>query len=167
MLNNIILGFLNYCDMSGYDIKQFMAHSTAYFYDASFGSIYPMLKKLEENGLVIVKESVEGGKYKKLYAITEKGRNEFMEWLEQPITLTRTRHEHLVRIFFYSFLPREKAIGLIQDFIVYVEGIYKELETVKKMIKGKAEIFQMATVDFGQEYYLFTIDWCRRFLETL
>lgn len=47
MLEYIILGFLLSKDLTGYDLKQRMAKSTSFFFDASFGSIYPALKRLE------------------------------------------------------------------------------------------------------------------------
>ncbi|WP_236880832.1 PadR family transcriptional regulator [Clostridioides difficile] len=47
MLEYIILGFLMEKELSGYDLKQIMSESTSYFFDASFGSIYPALKRLE------------------------------------------------------------------------------------------------------------------------
>lgn len=48
MLIYVILGFLCEKDMTGYEIKQKMTISTSNFIDASFGSIYPMLKKMEK-----------------------------------------------------------------------------------------------------------------------
>ena len=53
MLEYIILGFLMGCAASGYDLKQYMAESTSYFFDASYGSIYPALKRLEEKKLIL------------------------------------------------------------------------------------------------------------------
>ena len=47
MLEYIILGFLMGCAASGYDLKQYMAESTSYFFYASYGSIYPALKRLK------------------------------------------------------------------------------------------------------------------------
>ncbi len=44
----IILGCLSIEPMSGYDIKRLISISTSLFYNASYGSIYPTLKKMEE-----------------------------------------------------------------------------------------------------------------------
>lgn len=41
----IILGCLSMQPMSGYDIKRLISISTSLFYNASYGSIYPTLKK--------------------------------------------------------------------------------------------------------------------------
>lgn len=56
MLIYVILGFLCEKDMTGYEIKQKMTISTSNFIDASFGSIYPMLKKMEKGSLSSMKK---------------------------------------------------------------------------------------------------------------
>lgn len=167
MLEHIILGFLLHSNMSGYDIKQFMEHSISYFYDASFGSIYPMLKKMEETGVVTSMETVDGGKYRKEYAITDKGREAFIEWLNEPIALNRAKHDHLVRIFFYRWLPMERVKELVAAFIGTVRGEVAELQTVQARIPDAAGICEKATVEFGIQYYQFTIRWCEDFLKQL
>ena len=78
MLEYIILGFLMTKERSGYDLKRCMTQTTSYFFDASFGSIYPALKRLTQKGLVTFREDVDGGKFKKVYRITDSGRTAFM-----------------------------------------------------------------------------------------
>jgi DNA-binding PadR family transcriptional regulator len=165
MLEYIILGFLMYGDMSGYDIKQFMSHSTSYFYEASFGSIYPMLGKLERDGRVRPAEAVEGGKYKKVYSITEKGRGWFLEWLEQPIEFIRPAYGHLVRIFFYGWLKPARARELVAAFVGKVETEASALKKLEGHVAEHAGFYEMATLRFGMEYYAFVMDWCKRFIE--
>ena len=164
MLEYIILGFLKHRDMSGYDIKQHMSMSTDNFYNASYGSIYPMLKKLEENGSIRSREELEGGKYKKLYSITPAGDQAFLQWLQEPITLSRTKHDHLVRIFFFDYLPEEKVMELMRQFTGYVQNELDHLAEVEERIAPYAGGYQSATLLFGQEYYRFVLDWCGRFL---
>ena len=164
MLDYIILGFLLYGDMSGYDIKRFMTTSTANFYDASFGSIYPMLNKMEEQGLVCSKELVDGGKYRKVYSILPAGRAAFIEWLEQPIELNNYRHTHLVRIFFYGWLPTAKARSLVEAYIERMAEELAALNELERVIDADASFYQLSTLVFGKDYYVFTIDWCRKFL---
>ena len=77
MIEFIILGFLMTNNMTGYDIKQKMSISTSNFIDASFGSIYPTLKRLEQKKLICFEEIVENGKLKKVYCVTEQGKKEF------------------------------------------------------------------------------------------
>lgn len=167
MIEYILLGFLMNKEMSGYDIKYFMSHSTAYFYDASFGSIYPALKRMLSRGWIEVRETIEGGKYKKTYFILEKGRLIFLKWLETPLMAGKGKEEHLIQVFFYEFLPKPRAIALIGDFIIKVEAIIKELEELETRIRDKADIYKLSTLLYGKEYYNFKAAWYRGFLSEL
>lgn len=164
MLDYIILGFLIHCEMTGYDIKQHINYSTANFYDASYGSIYPMLKKMEVKKLISSREVIEGGKLKIIYSICEEGRNYFFNWLDQPIKINKTKVDHLVRIFFYDLLPRERATSLIHDFIKTVKANIDALEKIEDVVNEKADFFQKSTLYFGKDYYTFIIQWYQKFL---
>lgn len=76
-----------YCqDASGYEIRKLCTEGEgAYFVDASFGSIYPALAKLESEGLVTSRVEHQSGKpSKKIYAITDAGRATFVDALHEP-----------------------------------------------------------------------------------
>ncbi|MCW0824055.1 PadR family transcriptional regulator [Clostridioides difficile] len=62
ILKYIILGFMMEKELSGYDLKQKMSTSTSYFFDASFGSIYLALKRLEEKDYICYREVIDGSK---------------------------------------------------------------------------------------------------------
>jgi DNA-binding PadR family transcriptional regulator len=167
MLEFIILGFLMHGDMSGYDIKRFMELSVSHFYDASFGSIYPMLKKMEELKTIDATEIIEEGKYKKVYSLTEEGRSQFFQWLERPIELNRSKHDYLIKIFFYGMLPAEKVRLLIGSFMEAIRQELEDLKSLEQRVSRQANFCEAATLDFGKSYYEFTLDWCEKFLERL
>jgi len=48
----VILGMIALGRSTGYDIKSFVDRTTRYFWAASYGQIYPELKRLEDRGLV-------------------------------------------------------------------------------------------------------------------
>lgn len=167
MLEYIILGFLMYKEFSGYDLKQVMLRSTSNFFDASFGSIYPALKRLEAKGFIHSREEVEGGKYKKIYAISATGKSEFMNWLEQPIEFSKTQQDHLVKVFFLGFLPQEKAVQALQCLIKKVEPVLGKLTESQSKIKAKTDIYQYSTLLYGIHYYRFIIEWIHGLIEEL
>jgi len=69
-----ILGFLANGPKSGYEIKRAITERTSFFWNESFGQIYPMLGQLEGLGL-IEKGEVEsvGRRSSQRYAITPEG----------------------------------------------------------------------------------------------
>lgn len=171
MLEYIILGYLMNGEMSGYDLKRWMSYCTSNFFDASYGSIYPALKRLEEKGFINFRETIEGGKLKKLYSINEIGKVYFLHWLEAPIVFAKTKQDHLVKIFFYDQLPKETAISNLKNLIKQVEPVLKYLENHKCDIEAKYDtnryFFQFSTIDYGIGYYRFVIDWCNDLLNRL
>lgn len=171
MLEFIILGFLMCGETSGYDLKLWMTKSTSYFFDASFGSIYPALKRLTQKSMVTFQEVVEGSKYKKVYRITDSGRKAFLKWVEEPIAFEKSRQDHLVKIFFYEFLPKEKAIERLKKLVCQIEPVAKELAEQKSEAEQKYDVYQFCyryeTMRYGIQYYNFLLNWCKELIDKL
>ncbi|PVB63368.1 PadR family transcriptional regulator [Labrenzia sp. 011] len=85
-VRSLCLAILSFGDATGYEIRKESTEGRfSYFDDASFGSIYPALARLESEGLVTVREEPQTGKpARKVYSITEAGRTEFIETLCEP-----------------------------------------------------------------------------------
>ena len=85
-IRSLCLAILYFGDATGYEIKkQSTEGNFSYFVDASFGSIYPALARLEADGLVTVREEVHPGKpARKVYSITGSGREKFLQALAEP-----------------------------------------------------------------------------------
>src|SRR5256714_12543314 len=58
----VVLGMLRLGKRTGYEIKQLVDVSTRFFWAASYGQIYPELKRLEERGLVESEPQPTGGR---------------------------------------------------------------------------------------------------------
>jgi DNA-binding PadR family transcriptional regulator len=167
MLEYIILGFLMSGEMSGYDLKQKMIESTSNFFDAGYGSIYPALKRMEAKCVISLREIIEGGKYKKLYSITELGKSEFLNWLELPVEFSRTKPDHLIKIFFFKFLPKEKAIKHLKFFIKEVESFISIFGKYENQVKEQFDVYQFSTFLFGLGYYEYIVKYCNDLLNKL
>ncbi|MEJ8476051.1 PadR family transcriptional regulator [Roseibium algae] len=85
-VRSLCLAILSFGEATGYEIrKESTTGRFSYFEDASFGSIYPALARLETDGLVTVREEHKDGKpTRKVYAITDAGREKFLEDLIEP-----------------------------------------------------------------------------------
>jgi len=167
MLDFVILGFLSEHALTGYEIKQIMMHSTSNFIDASFGSIYPMLSRLTKNELISYKENVEGGKFKKRYMLTGKGREELIRWLRTPCVFSPFHYEYLAKMFFYHLLPRKEIIPLVKEFQKTVAIEIQKLEEVEEHCKDMADFYQYATLRFGKECYSLVLDFHQRLVEEI
>ena len=56
----VILGLVAWSPRTGYEIKQITDRSTRFFWGASYGQIYPELRRLEAAGLVGSREEPRG-----------------------------------------------------------------------------------------------------------
>jgi PadR family transcriptional regulator AphA len=106
-----ILGVLSIKPGSGYDIKKFCDQSIAHFWHENFGHIYPVLKQMEEKGLITKKiERTEGKPDRNIYQITPAGKTELHDWLLLPVESAPMRSEFLLKLAFGANVPKEIII---------------------------------------------------------
>ncbi len=127
-VKTLCLGVLTFGDMAGYDIKKYFEDAFSHFYVAGFGSIYPALKSLTEDGLVTCASvSQEGRPDKKVYHLTDAGRRK----LEATLVATPPRHkvrsEFLVRMYFAHLLPPDRLAAVLAERIEEWEAILEAL----------------------------------------
>ncbi len=106
-----ILGMISLKPCSGYDLKaEFEKGGAALLTASSFGSIYPHLKRLEQDGLIEAQEEGTAGRHKKVYELTALGWQELTHWLEQaseyPIPM---RDELLLKMLFWGSADKERT----------------------------------------------------------
>src|SRR5207247_8638373 len=97
---SVILGMLGWRPMSGYDIKSIVDKSTRLFWAASYGQIYPELRRLAAAGLIEGKASPHGGRKRNVYRLTAAGRKELRAWLDAEPEVYELRDEALLKLFF-------------------------------------------------------------------
>ncbi len=112
MLKFALLGALNYQPMSGYELKQFTDRSTSNFWYAELSQIYVTLKALEKEGLVTSTPILEEGRRdRRVYTITENGRQALNNWLKTPFTeIDQYKDTLLLKLFFSGNLEKETLL---------------------------------------------------------
>src|ERR1700746_3782738 len=83
----VILGMIAFGKRTGYDIKTFVDRTTRYFWAASYGQIYPELKRLEDQGLICGRQERAGVRPRTTYELTKNGQAALEHWLgadEEP-----------------------------------------------------------------------------------
>jgi DNA-binding PadR family transcriptional regulator len=101
-VKTLCLGVLSRGESTGYEIrKQFEEGPFAHFQDAGFGSIYPALKRLTDEGLVqYIEQPQDGRPDRKVYRITSKGRQALYDAVNRPPTEDKFRSDFLFILCF-------------------------------------------------------------------
>jgi DNA-binding PadR family transcriptional regulator len=127
----ICLAILSQGDASGYEIRKALEEGPfAVFSDAGFGSIYPALKRMSEEGLVEGhREEQDGRPTKNVYRITQKGKLALLDVLGEAPDAERFRSDHLFRLFFAHLLPVRAVEALIEERRVFYREKIAHIES--------------------------------------
>jgi PadR family transcriptional regulator AphA len=110
----VILGLLRLGPHTGYEIKQTTDRSTRFFWGASYGQIYPELRRLEAAGLAVAAEEPRGGVRRRVYRITPAGEEAVHAWLTSGEDDFEVRDEGLLKLFFGAALDGEELAALVR-----------------------------------------------------
>jgi PadR family transcriptional regulator, regulatory protein AphA len=160
----VILGMLAWRPMSGYDIKAAVDYSTRFFWAASYGQIYPELRRLAEAGLVEGEATGAGGRQRTAYRLTAAGRDALKDWLAQEPRTFEQRDEGLLKLFFAAAAPATAAATLDAK-RAFHEGKLAQLREIEAT--GKPEGFVLLVLRYGIESSEWMADWCAREAERL
>ncbi|WP_428622947.1 PadR family transcriptional regulator [Sedimenticola sp.] len=136
--SHLCLGILSLGDASGYEIKKAIEQTFSHFQATSYGSIYPALAKLSEQGLVRYHEQAQPKRpTKKVFTLTDTGRKHFFQTLMATEPAEQHRSDFLFLMMFAHLLPNEqitllldKQTGLLQAELNLLTRIIDERETL-------------------------------------
>jgi DNA-binding PadR family transcriptional regulator len=155
----VILGFLSWRPMSGYDVKATVDRSTRFFWAASYGQIYPELRRLADAGLVKGEAEREGGRRRTRYALTPEGRRVLRDWLAAEPQSLEMRDEGLLKLFFAGAAPATAKQTLAAK-RRHHEATVERLRAIEA--DGKAEGFALVVLRYGIECHGWMAGWCER-----
>ncbi len=121
---------------SGYDLGKQFDSSVGFFWKATHQQIYRELTKLEEQGWISAEViAQENRPDKKLYSVTELGKQQLIEWMAQVSEPTPIKDDLLVKIFAGYLAP--------------VETLLEELEHHRQLHAQKLKTYQ----DIEHQYF--------------
>ncbi len=183
MLKHGVLGLLSYGDMTGYEIMEVFRDSLAFFWNASTSQIYRELQGLERKGFASSRiEEQEGRPNRRVYSLTEAGREELSRWLSPTEADVcgdvQIRFPFLLRLFFMAEAQASEQEAYVQVLVALSERFITAMEDVPEIIgaygshEGNAgkSVFWMMTADFGIRYARMLHEWsqaCKDQLDTL
>ena len=169
-LDYVILAGLIRKPRSGYDLTKWMERETSHFFAIGHSSIYPALARLEREGLVRYEVAPsDQGPERKVYSITEAGREALLSWAGEPAAERQVRDEQLVKALCYGFLPKERALAQLREekanheeklalYEKFERGLGAELREGR--ISGEAYLGTLLTLRRGIGVERSYVEWC-------
>lgn len=172
---HVILGLLLIAQQSLYDLIKAFEAGVSLFYSASSGSIKRALDTLHTRGFIEVASVEAGARGRKVYRVTEAGRQEFRAWMTGELTGPDPDVSALARLHFLGLLGPDERAPVLRNITARVEKDLAELTELSEHLGGKeiAEehrdiaVHQFATLDYGIASHRFMLDWFREYLDRL
>ncbi|MGW6022145.1 PadR family transcriptional regulator [Streptomyces sp. NPDC055099] len=135
---------------SGYELARRFERSIGYFWTATHQQIYRVLKRMESDGWIDVREVAQQARPdKKEYSVAALGRTALSRWLHEPIEPESVRHELAVKIRGAAF---DDPAALIQEVERHRQA---HTDRLARYLAGELRDFTgpdaPATPDAGQE----------------
>jgi DNA-binding PadR family transcriptional regulator len=153
----VLLGMIRKGRRTGYEIKQLVDVSTRFFWAASYGQIYPELRRLEAAGLIEGEDEPTGGRKRRAYRLTPAGNATLDEWLrsdEEPIY--ELRDESLLKLFFSDELTRDERLRIVRQMRARHQAVVDGLRPIEELARGAAH----TTLQYGLGLHEWVVDWC-------
>jgi PadR family transcriptional regulator, regulatory protein AphA len=172
----VVLGLLSHAPRTGYDIKAIVDRSTRFFWAASYGQIYPELKRLEKAGLITGDDSSQGARQRTTFKLTAEGRRAAREWIGAPPEVLETRDEGLLMLFFAGSIEPARGAEIARERAATSRAKASELRAIADHIdatgtpegaEAKPDAGSMAVLRYGIEMSEWAAEWFERAAEDL
>lgn len=172
MINELfILGELMEKPQSGYDLRNGLQIFLGRHRKISYGVLYPLLEKLENDGLLGMTNVESNGKAKKIATITKKGEKHFFELMKMPVPDgAHSADIYLLKLNAMQHLSINEQMQLLDQFYQEQKDIIQDAqEVLDKLAKENSKDHWYASKKF--ELLLnqanVTIEWIKKFKQEL
>ena len=162
----VILGLLSITPSgSGYELHKAIEENFGSFWGESYGQIYPALKRLAAEGLIVPSSSAsETKKRRQAYSLTDAGRASLREWLALPFQNDPPRNEFLLKLFFGREATPGVTIAHVQELQQRNRRMLATLEGIEKMARAQQSHnpnmpYWMLTLGLGLAVTRAAIEW--------
>ncbi len=194
MLELAILGLLQEQELHGYELKKRLGETLGPFSGASFGSLYPALRRLEAAGAVKAVEanpgpptrpipmtgslggelaafrarrgaSSPGGRGRKVYGVTERGQELFEELLAAESSPNDDDRTFTLKLAFARFLSPEARLGLLERRRARLVERLAQSAGRSRKDRGPLDLYRRSLLEHTNETTERDISWLDRLIE--
>lgn len=166
MLELAVLGLLKERPMHGYQLSRELSESLGGLWRVSYGSLYPTLRRLERDSAIESEAGdVRGARRKKVYRITSKGEQIFLELLQETPQDTQTEDARFrMRLAFFRYLPPETRIRLLER---RRQALKERLSTIAESLRagrGRTDDYGRALIEHNRSVTESDITWLEQLI---
>lgn len=184
-LRSALLALLRIGPMSGYELQKQFSQSVGHVWHAPDSQIYPELRKMANEELIIAEEQTRGSAgLRRVYHVTEAGERAFADWMNGPLKYQRTRDAAHLRAAYlesadqaavYAFLNKhishwQDELKVWEDEIATIEAL--ESPMLNRRLAVTADEDREVTIEYKKFAYeglaaraRSEIDWAQRGLK--
>jgi PadR family transcriptional regulator AphA len=159
-----LLGLLMAGPQHGYELYQEFNRELGRVWQIGLSQLYGQLRQLEEDGLVASRiEPQPGRPTRKVVHLTPRGREAFLEWVQQPtLQLRNMRLEFLARLYFFCRL----SLPGLDDLVAEQKAVCRsQIERFQQLATGTDDDFRRLVLEFRQGQLEAAYRWLDRCLE--
>ena len=162
MIEQVLLASLLDGPLHGYGLYQALQRRVGLVCAVnSVTQLYPFLRKMRDRGWVAERVEVQAGRPNRhVYAITDRGREEFAAWLTRPVTRRREiRDEFLVKLFFSASLDPAQSFVLFDQHIASYTAYKAELEAARDQAEAAGLLPLVLAAESGIRHSQADVEW--------
>jgi DNA-binding PadR family transcriptional regulator len=175
-MKHAILGFLIDQPMHGYELKRKLSPALPREQRVNDGVLYPLLKRLEEDGLVRKRVTPgDGGRARNVFHVTARGRREFERWLrgsedeaDEAAYDFLIGHPFLTKCLFFGQLDGD---DVERKLVAQLEDSTGKLDTFRAIRKGMVardvDPYRIAVLDLGIAQQKERVRWLKRMIDSM
>ena len=175
MLELPVLGLLKERSMHGYELRKQLGAMLGPFWQVSWGSLYPTLRRLAKAGAVekLAEEkpvkrpskatsrsagTLSSGRRKTVYRITPVGEAMFTEMLEETAAAVDTEHFTL-KLAFFRYLKPETRLALLERRRAYLQEKLQQFKTNLRDYRERIDSYTLSLQNHSMAATQSDIEW--------
>ncbi|MEF3303729.1 PadR family transcriptional regulator [Paenibacillus sp. GYB003] len=175
MYELFVLGELMTGEKHGYMLQDILKTAGGPFRQMSSGTLYPLLARLVDGGLIRLRqEETEGGRLRKVYAITEAGRDRFRRLMSEPLAHDADIEQlfHFKMVYF-QYVGKETRLACMEQYLDYLRSVRSYVANLDAQLKAfkpepaKQRIQLLKVFEHRLHVGAADIDWIEREIERI
>lgn len=139
MYELFVLGELMTGEKHGYVLQDILKTTGGPIRQISSGTLYPLLSRLVEDGLINlrIEEESDGGRVRKIYELTDAGRERFHRLMEQPLEYNAEteRHFHFKMVYF-GYVAKDVRLACLEQYLHHLQTVRRYVANLEARMKA-------------------------------